>query len=188
MRGSGTRGARPGRWWGAGLVVVLGLGFPGSGPAAAQPLPQEGDRLRIRTTDRWVVRGEYTGQTAEGVTLHTRDDGAVVIPWSLVDHTDRSLGRIRDVPRTFTLTAGASALLGFAALGAVAAWCDSCGVAEGIVALSPIVVAVPLGILAGALWKPERWETVDLRPSGPSELRMHALASGGWEVGWTLRH
>lgn len=40
---------------------------------------------------------------------------------------------------------------------------------------SRLLVAVPL-------------ETVDLRPSGPSELRMHPLASGGWSVGWVLRH
>lgn len=188
MTGSSKRGTGTAGRWIRSLAVALAVALPGAGSIAAQVLPDEGDRLRVRTTDRWVVRGEYAGQTAEGVTLHTRDDGEVVIPWPLVDHTERSLGRSRDFPRTFTLTAGASALVGFVALGAVAWGEDSDSIAPAILALSPFVVAVPLGIVAGLLWKPERWEPIELRPPASVDLRFQARAGGGWSVGWAVRH
>ena len=181
-------------------LVILSMLLPAHG--SAQPVPSEGERVRIHQLDGTVVIGIVQAASPRAIRLLGTGGGTFGIAQDQIRQIERRLGLHREFGRNFGITVAASAV-GFGAISAIS-WspCTSTGFASCMLHPSSrgdafqlglavgAIIGVPIGLMVGLKVEHESWErllpseqgqaTFSIRPILGRELGLSAsFAFGG---------
>lgn len=161
---------------------------------SAQPVPSEGERVRIHQLNGTVVTGTVQAVSPQAVRLFGTAGGTErEIAQDQIRQIERSLGLHRHFARNFGITVMVSAV-GFGAVSAIS-WSpctiteflvcafapSSRGDAFGLGLLGGTIIGVPIGLIVGIIAKHERWERLSLSEQGQAAFSIRPIL--GRELG-----
>jgi hypothetical protein len=157
------------------VIAVLACAVCSQALAQTSTVPRVGQRVRVTSAFERTpsMKGWVGSVTADTLFLHPTNrmgDVATAIPLAGIARLDVSQGRRSHLVRGLLIGAALGATTG-AVLGAASRDEDDWLVLTEVTMLYGVVVFTPLGagvgLLVGALWKTEQWETVPLDRVGP---------------------
>lgn len=176
---------RPWSGWllGGALALALAAAPTAAGRLAAQELPAIQPGMRVRLTLQPDPRADRLTRVV-GTLMRLGPDSVAVYDQERLAVVTAALGAARrlEASRGRPSRAGRGALIGLVAgaAGGVAAGLIVCaaeacsssggdfaGIVVGVLGVGGGLAGAGVGALAGALIRPERWETVPLDPPGP---------------------
>lgn len=160
------------------LLTILLVSF--TCPLAAQASEWAGKRVRVIRIEGKELRGKLHRVSGDSVHLIQGTDDPRAIPRNQIDRIEGSLGRYRDFPKFFLLGAGASVVGGIMLQGI-----GDPEAGPSFAAASGVLLALPIGLLAGTFMWAEDWTPIHLPRA--SSFSLSASPERGLGVGITVQ-